>query len=329
MKAASAGWAFVGLLAGCFSGAPAPCPDHSDPAGGPIRVETGGPVYQSVGNPFVPGPLDVQVVDVPQCRDGAPTAVRLYVPAQAGRYATVSFHHGFLLRNRDYESVLSHLASHGFVVIAPQMYELGPDVLFGRFTAFDEADLAGRVLEWFAAHPGAVGAPGVEVDLSRLGIAGHSRGGKVAWRLLLNDPRRAQAVAGIDPVDGTGWPASNQGRVVSGLLDHGVPSLVVGLGRAGDCAPEGDNHVQFFAASPSPAWHVVAPEVGHGDVLDDAGANFFGPVCGVGAERESARRLVAGLMAAFFRGTLQGDAAALEILDDPAVMPAAVVIERR
>ena len=122
------------LLAGCAQVGCVtnpPCASSSEPpaAAGIAHV------YVGQGDPYAPGALETRVIDVERCEFGAPTALRIHTPTSAGDYAVVVFQHGFLSRNDYYDEILSHVAGHGFVVVAPQMYEPGLGVLFGNPTA--------------------------------------------------------------------------------------------------------------------------------------------------------------------------------------------------
>jgi chlorophyllase len=218
----------------------------------------------------------------------------IYAPAEIGAYPVVVFQHGFLARNSEYNEILTHLASHGFIVLAPQMYVPGLGAATGHPSAAQEAELAGRVLDWLPAHLASFVGYAARIDL--IGLAGHSRGGRVAWLVLLSDPSRAKAVAGVDPVDGDQSPLGDPTRVIQGPFKFNFPSLIIGAGLSGDCAPAGINHEQFYAASASPAWHVVATDYGHTDMLDEDAAKAAAAFCRSGmADRENMRRLVAGL----------------------------------
>lgn len=310
-------------MSGCAGGGAA-CPSVDAPGATPSGA---GPVYVGSVNPYQPGPLSVRIIDLAQCDAGAPRPLHIVAPEAAGSYAVIQLQHAFFGMNTWYDAIMQHLASHGFVVVAPQMYEPGPGVAFGDPTAEQEAELANQVRVWSVQHLDAVS--GVDADTGRMGFAGHSRGGKVAWLLLKADPSRGMAVAGIDPVDGTGGPLGGQSRVLTGPLSFPFPSLVIGTGRGGACAPAGDNHVQFYAASASPAWHVIASDYGHGDMLDEDAASAAGLVCDSNPDREPMRRLTAGMLTAFFRGALQGDAGAYAFLNDTAAAPVAIMVESK
>lgn len=294
-------------------------------------------VYIASGDPFAPGPLAVESYEITEAEDGPPVALRIFAPTSPGRYALVQFQHGFLLANDWYQGLLLHLASHGFVVVAPQMYA-ADGIPLEKPTAYEEAETALAVHDWLRD----VFAPGsaLPIQADRFGLAGHSRGGKVVWAVLREQPALALAAAGVDPVDGEGGPLGGEERVLADGHTLAVPTLVLGTGLgpeageglfAGACAPAGDNHEQFWAATGSPAWHVVATEHGHMDMLDelDDECGLICDVCLAGPDPDEMRRLTAGLLAALFRLTLQRDTTARAYLEDPTLMPAAVTLESR
>jgi len=318
------GAAALVLVSGCMT--EGPCPSTNATASAQF-AEDGAVPFISSGDPYARGPLVVRTLEVAKCFDGAPVPLRIHAPTSPGTYAVVVFQHGFQSSNSDYDDILGHVASHGFVVVAPQMYAPGIGPLFGDPTAAAEAELATTVLDWLPAHLSDV--TGVTAAVVHTGLAGHSRGGKVAWGALKGDPGRARAVAGVDPVDGTGGPLGGQARVIDGPFEFPYPSLVIGTALGGSCAPGGDNHVQFYEASAAPVWHIIALDYGHGDMLDEDVAALAAVVCSSGEERDKMRKLTAGLLTAFFRGTLQGESAAFATLSDVGAAPTAITVESK
>lgn len=317
--------AAIGAQTGCVATDPAVCVEsvHGDAAD--VDSVTG--LHVGSGDVYQPGALRVISRDVRRCEFDAPVDLRVHAPDSPGEFAVVVFQHGFQARNAAYDEILRHVASHGFVVVAPQMYEPGIASLFGRPTAAEESIDAARVLDWIPG--GLSAAAGVGIRPDRIGLAGHSRGGKVAWLVLKSDSTRALAVAGIDPVDGAGGPLGGQTRAVQGTFSFSMPVLVIGAGLGGACAPTGDNHEQFYAASQSPAWHVIAEQSGHADMLNEEVAAAASLLCPSGSNRRAMRALTAGLLTAFFRASLQGDSAAYAVLLDANAAPAAIRVESK
>jgi pimeloyl-ACP methyl ester carboxylesterase len=183
--------------------------------------------------------------------------------------------------------------------------------------------------------PDLVDAP---LDGQAPGIAGHSRGGKVTWLMMIDDAARARAIAGVDPVDGQGGPFGGEARALDNAIDFGgVPSLVLGTGLgpmpinafAPACAPEGDAHARFYARTSPPVWHGVATAHGHNDMLNDDGCGFLCAACLEGPDRASMRRYVAGQLVAHFGAALKGDAAARAVLTMPDAAPLPATAESR
>lgn len=50
-----------------------------------------------------------------------PKPLVIAAPCDAGEYPVVVFLHGYLCNNYFYSQLLQHVASHGFIVIAPQV----------------------------------------------------------------------------------------------------------------------------------------------------------------------------------------------------------------
>ncbi|MBL8920279.1 MAG: dienelactone hydrolase family protein [Myxococcaceae bacterium] len=278
---------------------------------GPPAPLTPGAVFLSRGDPFLPGPLEVTQRDLREGELGAPKPVRVTAPTTPGTYPVVQFQHGFLSDRRTYDEILGHLASHGFVVVAPQLYP-ADGVPLGKMTALEEAKAAKQVADWAQAFAAAV--MGSAADPRPLGVAGHSRGGKVTWLLTAQLGQPARGIVGVDPVDGRGGPLlSAQPEALPGPLDTAPPSLVVGMALGGACAPEGDNFQHFFDRTTPPTRLLLVKNQGHADMLDaDVGT---AGLCAEGPDRKETRRVTGGALAAFFRWRLQDDEVARSFLD--------------
>ena len=281
-------------------------------------------LYLGSEPPYETGELSVNRTSV----SSAPAELLAFVPQGDDIYPVIVFQHGFLMANTHYGDLLEHIASHGFVVLAPQMYEAG-GFPWDAPSIDDEAALATQIYDWIATDLESSINTAVEPDL--LGLAGHSRGAKVIWTSLKDSPRDILGVSGVDPVDGTGGPGGTDDRILDSSVDFDVPSLLIGTGLGSEsndafspaCAPEDDNYEQFFDAADSPAWQVVASDYGHLDMLDDDPSDC-GLECGAcvdGPSRAPMRQLTAGLLVSLFRATLQGDDGALDVLEDEDAAP--------
>jgi len=103
--------------------------------------------YVSPGNFYEPGELTVSVINIPDTT--APVELDVYTPSVSDTYPVVIFQHGFGGSIKAYETISEHLASHGFVVILPQMY--GPGFQDAP-TAEEEATLGLNVISWIESR---------------------------------------------------------------------------------------------------------------------------------------------------------------------------------
>jgi pimeloyl-ACP methyl ester carboxylesterase len=198
----------------------------------------------------------------------------------------IVFFPGFMMSPWSYRSLFAAMVSDRTSIVAPQMYRRGPGALAGRPSPGEEARQGSRVVE----HVVATRRP------DEVWLAGHSRGGQVAWRVAAQvDP---DGVVVIDPVDGAG-------RHPTALSAAAEPArftartLVVGAGLGHRCAPASVNHEHFAAAAPRGSTHVVIDSMGHGDVLDDRPARAARRLCGGSADPRHERRTVAELIERF------------------------------
>jgi chlorophyllase len=179
----------------------------------------------------------------------------------------VIFHHGFVLPTNFYSTLLHHLASWGFVVVAPALYNTMGGSPFGHIDPKEEILRARDVLAWSQGSSlnqtlqGNPETSNVSADPQRVVVVGHSRGGKVAAALalpvdtvlspskdetcsdgaqecLVTSPFPLKGVALLDPVDGKAPPGKccNNGCILDPRLterrslDFNMPTLVLGTG---------------------------------------------------------------------------------------------------
>nr|AHZ35334.1 chlorophyllase [Picrorhiza kurrooa] len=255
-----------------------------------------------------------------------PRPLLISTPSETGIYPVLLFLHGYLLYNSFYSQLIQHIASHGFIVVAPQLYSVaGPDTN-------EEIKITAQITNWLSQGLSRFLPPHVKPNLSTLVLAGHSRGGKVAFALALNkshttSPLKFSALIGIDPVDGMDKGKQTPPPVLT-YVPHsfnldGTPVLVIGSGLGEvkknplfpPCAPKGVNHEDFYNECCKPAYYFLAKDYGHLDVLDDDTKGIRGKstycVCKNGESREPMRKFVAGVVVAFMKAYLDGDSSDL------------------
>lgn len=144
-------------------------------------------------------------------------AVRATFPASLDRPAPVIiFSHGVWGSSGQYQPIVRHWASHGYVCLQPQHGDTIPEAQRGTGSAQgafrgwrERATEIRRLIDAVQAPPDAWGEVGAVVDGERIGVAGHSFGAHIAQLL-----------------GGTRLKVDRQGRTVS-LADERIDALVM------------------------------------------------------------------------------------------------------
>jgi pimeloyl-ACP methyl ester carboxylesterase len=224
---------------------------------------------------------------------GLPGTVRALLVDPGGASDPVElvivFFPGFMVSPWSYRSLFASIVSDRTSIVAPQMYRRGPRALAGHPTASEEAEQGIRLVEHLRATRRS----------DEVWLAGHSRGGQVAWRVA--ERVGPDGVVVIDPVDGAGRHPTTLAAAAEPAR-FTARTLVVGAGLGGRCAPDPVNHRHFAAAAPSGSTHVVIDSMGHGDVLDDRPARASRRLCGGSADPGRERETVAELITRFVEG---------------------------
>ncbi|XP_010932817.1 chlorophyllase-2-like [Elaeis guineensis] len=268
-----------------------------------------------------------------------PKPLLIATPCEGGIYPVLVFLHGYLLYNSFYSQLFQHVASHGFIVVAPQLYQVaGPD-------SEDEIKTTAIIIDWLTTGLHHLLPVQVQPNLCKLGLAGHSRGGKVAFALALGHAKttlKFSALIGIDPVDGMDKGKQTHPPILTYVphsFNLNMAVLVIGSGLGElkrnpffpPCAPKGVSHQEFFDECCPPAYHFVAKDYGHLDMLDDETKGLRGKstycLCKNGKARKPMRMFVGGVMVAFMKAYLEGETQILVALkDNPEIAPVELLI---
>jgi hypothetical protein len=242
--------------------------------------------------------------------------VTIYLPAAAGPAPVVVFHHGFQLDPAQYASYGEHLAGWGYVVLMPKM----PGGLIGGPTHRDLADYVEAILDWIEANAtNATGPLQGKADVTRIGLAGHSMGGKISM-LVTSEDARPKAVFGVDPVDAAGSPLASDPVQYPSVTPELMGSVDVPLVLLGEttnatcsglmcqaCAPEDDNFHQYFINATSPALEIEVKNANHMSFLDNPSCGMTCSVCPAGTDNPVVTRWITRrAMTAFFNVELVG-----------------------
>ncbi|KAF3652413.1 putative G-type lectin S-receptor-like serine/threonine-protein kinase-like [Capsicum annuum] len=261
-----------------------------------------------------------------------PCPLLVFSPTTEGSYPVLLFFHGFCLHPNCYKSLLLHISSHQYIVVAPQ---------FSPMTSHSEVKKARKIAKWLSTNNlDSILPQKVLPDLLKVGISGHGRGGKTAFALALaygsgskdgssssgppptkekQPPLKFSALLGIDPVGArsSGFCSPNILKFIPYSFNVSVPIAVIGTGLSnqrayGICppgAPNGVNHSEFFNESKPPCYYFLAKDYGHADILDDINrmTTLMGIMMKSGkGSKDTLRRTIGGLFVAFLKAYLEG-----------------------
>lgn len=149
-----------------------------------------------------------------------------------------------------------------------------------------------------------------KVDSTRVGLAGHSRGGQVSL-LAAGGPAKGlvKGVFGIDPVDSAGDGGVGEAASVIGSV--GVPLAFLGEttdDSSTSCAPAADNYQMLYGAASSPIVAITAINADH-TMFEDPSSCSFCAICTAGtAKQTDVIAYSVRYVTAFFARELLGDA---------------------
>ena len=252
---------------------------------------------------------------------------------EAGSWPAVLFSHCSGCARFSSATVMERLASHGFVVAAPDHPgDTLWDRLDGSAAPLDTATLELRaqdqaaVLDALLSPPDARWAEVTErIDAERIGAMGHSFGSVTTGLLSQRDPRVRAAI-------GVAAPMENPLLRGVSMAELDLPLLLVLAEEDNSIQEPGNTLLRANAAAAAgPAWLAEVPDAGHWSFSDLAGlTEGLMPGCGEG-ERQTAPGqtfsylpptegldLLGALSVAFFNEQLRGRDGALEALALPA-----------
>lgn len=251
------------------------------------------------------GPNAVTAIDFAVAPPGVATFnVVAYVPAGAAPCPVVLLSSGLQQPAAAYAPYAHRLATWGILTLTRD----DPGVLSQSTTLV--GDVAYVVGTWLAAqNADASSELHGRVDLARVGLAGHSRGGQVSL-LAAEGPLagKVRAVFGIDPVDSA---MSGGGQARTGLGTIGVPTAFLGETTDGSgasaCAPAADNYAVLYAAAASPSVAITALGADHTQ-FEDPSSCAFCTLCTAGsAQAATVLAYSVRYVTAFFARELLGD----------------------
>jgi hypothetical protein len=196
-----------------------------------------------------------------------------------------------------YAPYAQRLASHGITTVLRS--DPGPLVQ----TAEVAKDVTTLVLTWMPA------ALGGRVELTRVGLAGHSRGGAATLLSATQGLRgKVRAWFGLDPVDNQ-FLVGPGAFARSALPSLALPTGMLGASVASNCSPAADSHPMLWPLLPAPSVLVVARGAGHMQLGDPAACTACAACTPAGtADAKVVLEAALRYVTAFFARELLGDA---------------------
>lgn len=270
-------------------------------------------------DPGVPGPLKVVSFDL-KIPVGVARSVDVTVfgPTTDGKEITrmgapfplVVISPGFTLDRKLFSNYATRLASYGIAAVLQKSSSE-----FNHATYRDETR---DLISWLYSPTNSTGDRVKDrFDKNKLGLAGHSLGGKISLLVAAQDSR-VKALLGIDPVDANNPAAIPELSKIK--LPTGVPLVLLGetISKSGGlmpCTPAAGNFEAIYAKANAPAVSITFKDAAHNDFVDNfmsCGSCGFCP--GGTAPKDRTNRLAVKYTAAYFLWTLAGDARAAAYL---------------
>jgi len=187
--------------------------------------------------------------------------VNIYLPSSPGAHPVVSLTPGLQQTTAAYAPYAERLASYGIIVLVRD----DPGLLVQSQVI--GADLEYVIGTWLPAQNADASSPlHAAVDLTKVGLTGHSRGGQASL-IAAEGTLLGKVVAwfGIDPDD----PGTIDGFTESSVLAQtnlgkvGIPTTFLGGQVATFCTPANINYEVLYAAAPSPSVVITAVNASH------------------------------------------------------------------
>jgi dienelactone hydrolase len=260
----------------------------------------------SAADPAADGPFGVKQTDATAGNGQGAPAVTVFAPSSdggstvaSGTFPVIVVSPGFQMPRSEYAAYAHRLATHGFIAITQD---------FGGGFAPDHNQLAMQtksVIDWALAGGGGLVAGHTS---GKVGVCGHSMGGKISFLTATMDARIG-AVVGWDPVD-----ASSPSVAPELMGQVNAPFVVLGETTDGSggfmpCAPTADNYDQYYMAGKSPAIEITVAAADHMDFVDDPSCGLCGFCTAGTADAADVHALASRTTVAAFRRYLNGETA--------------------
>lgn len=290
----------------------------------PTEDNSEGDASDNAENPFETGAFNWETIDHSADLSGqtqnesglGSVNLSIYQPVTTSTRPVLILSPGFMLSPTDFASYGSHFASWGYVTL---LVALPGNML----NPTDHATLAltlSDVIDWIQAQvDNSSSVLDTPIELTQIGLIGHSMGGKISLLTAANDDR-VKAVFGIDPVDATGGTPGSQPSpeypsvTPERMSDITIPIVLMGETTNSEgglftpaCAPADNNFEQYYLHATGPALVIDVLAANHMSFLDNP-ACLSCLACPSGTDDPAqTKRLTQGFAISFFESVLQGN----------------------
>lgn len=242
------------------------------------------------------GPTAYTVTPESIVNGGSTMNATLYLPTSAGKHPLVAISCGTNQTAAGYATYGKRLASFGIAALI----EDDAGVLVNTSDIVPNAEYA--LTTWVPQNLGDA------IDMTEIGLAGHSRGGGVSLLTAEHLAGQIKAWFGLDAVDNEF--GQNPREYARGTLPSiGIPTAFLGAGVSSNCAPPADSYETLYPLAPSPSTLIVGLGAGHVQ-LELASACNLCSICSPNgtADPDVVLAYATRYLTAFFARELLGDA---------------------
>jgi hypothetical protein len=253
------------LVATACHSPPSPPGEIQDSSSVAIDVTTqhdSAPADAAYANYDNDGPDAVTTFTVSVTNGSSTFTEEVYLPGADGMHPVVVLSPGLEQPAAAYHDYGHRLASYGIITLVrddPGLFEDSGAV---------GADIAYVVATWLpAAQVDASSMLAGHIDVSRVGLAGHSRGGKSSLIAVETGAAgKVRAWFGLDPVDAAFLNGGVQAR--DQLAGIAIPTVFLGTSVIGVCNAVADSYQVLYPLAPSPSVELTAVNAGHTELED-------------------------------------------------------------
>lgn len=292
-------FALVAAAAACgnsSSSGTSDAPLHGDGNSGSDGSHAGSDGTSSGNDYNVDGPISYTMQTTQLTAAGHTFNTTVWMPSSPGKHPAVNISCGSTQTAAGYATYAQRLASYGIAVFL----EDDPGALINT------GDVLPNPTYVVETYIPAMFAD--SVDTTKIGLAGHSRGGAVSL-LVAEHELSGKVVAwfGLDPVDNQfGQAPSEYAR--TDLHAIGIPTAFLGASVTSNCAPTADSYPTLYPLTPSPSTLIVGVGAGHTE-LEPASACTLCSICSPSgtADPDVVLAYATRYLTAFFARELLGD----------------------